>query len=496
MPTADEELAHVQLTGVLSKRPVNLTSQSSGIIASKWSKRFFVVKDGFLLYYPEKEQKEFERKRCANYRPRGVIALGDCIITKLQEQDFPYLISIINELSQDRLVVQCETSWEQEQWIEALEKAARICFRNVMLGDTLIQQLQVQGARLAEERQDACMTLCEERTRAEEMEQLMAAMEEEKERLEATSDHLQQELSKVSVELEATSSAMKEVENEKDHLVSQQSELSSLFSTLEKEKHETEKKLLETQARSVQLEEDNEQLSSKSEQARVELTEKISAEQDVKSELEQNLELIKNKMQQVLTDKELAEKKVEEQAALAKLLEDEKLLFHQEATELERNLNELKHQKDMTEVELKEEIKARLEAEQRLADAEAALKNLEQRINEVQTVASDEHRNQLMMNVKALKRYFEEKAIESKVDADKPMIMKRAVNNKRRNLRAKSMRLIRQDQEMVHMRVSKEMDEELQDSSTVKVRNSANNVLKNPSLRTMIAQSVHGDVPF
>ena len=40
MPTAEEELARVQLTGVLFKRPVNLMNQGSGIIASRWYKRW------------------------------------------------------------------------------------------------------------------------------------------------------------------------------------------------------------------------------------------------------------------------------------------------------------------------------------------------------------------------------------------------------------------------------------------------------------------------
>ena len=39
--------------------------------------------------------------------------------------------------------------------------------------------------------------------------------------------------------------------------------------------------------------------------------------------------------------------------------------------------------------------------------------------------------------------YFEQKAIEHQIDAQKPLIMKRAVYNARRNMRAKSVRLIR-----------------------------------------------------
>lgn len=35
----DDEIARVQLTGVLAKRPVNQRSSTGGIIASRWYKR-------------------------------------------------------------------------------------------------------------------------------------------------------------------------------------------------------------------------------------------------------------------------------------------------------------------------------------------------------------------------------------------------------------------------------------------------------------------------
>ena len=43
MPSAEEEVAKVQLTGILCKRPVNVTSQTGGILANKWSRRSVMV---------------------------------------------------------------------------------------------------------------------------------------------------------------------------------------------------------------------------------------------------------------------------------------------------------------------------------------------------------------------------------------------------------------------------------------------------------------------
>ncbi|KAF6026469.1 PLEKHD1 [Bugula neritina] len=479
MPTSDEDLAKVQLTGVLSKRPVNLASQSGGILASKWSKRFFVVKDGFLMYYDTSEKREFERRKCANYHPKGILPLGDCTITRLQEIDNPHIISVVNELSQERLLLQCESSWEQEKWLECLEKAARICFKNAQLGDTLIQQLQIQGARLAEEKQDAytrlhdeARALSEEKSKTEDLERLMSELEEEKQRIETVSEELQKQFEQVRGELDATVAAMKEVEEEKAKLAQQQSHLSTELELLEKQKLDTESQLSQTKQKTVQLEDMNFQLSNQSEQAKSELAEQIKAEQSLKLRLQKDLEGIESEMKKVTEEKNSAEMKAKEQLELSKLLEDEKLLFYQEARELKKNLSDVKHQKEMTEAELKEEIKARISAERRLKEAELALGNIENRLNEAQSVVY----------------YFEHRAIEERIDADKPIIMKRAVYNKRRNLRAQSVHFLRQaDQNLA----SAEGDA-AGEPSAVKMRHSACNVLKDTQLRSLIAKSVHG----
>ena len=52
------------------------------------------------MYYPESEKKEFDKRRCANYHPKGIMPLGDCFITRMAEPDSPHMISIVNELSQ------------------------------------------------------------------------------------------------------------------------------------------------------------------------------------------------------------------------------------------------------------------------------------------------------------------------------------------------------------------------------------------------------------
>jgi len=38
--------------------------------SGRWQKRFFIVKEGFLLYYPESESKTFEKSHHFNIHPK------------------------------------------------------------------------------------------------------------------------------------------------------------------------------------------------------------------------------------------------------------------------------------------------------------------------------------------------------------------------------------------------------------------------------------------
>ncbi|CAH1261321.1 Hypp2305 [Branchiostoma lanceolatum] len=82
--------AKVQHCGLLLKRPF-------GHPSSRWQKRFFIVKEGFLLYYAEAEKKNFERRRQFNIHPKGVIPLGDCTILPTEEAGQPFAIHINHE---------------------------------------------------------------------------------------------------------------------------------------------------------------------------------------------------------------------------------------------------------------------------------------------------------------------------------------------------------------------------------------------------------------
>ncbi|CAG5117722.1 unnamed protein product [Candidula unifasciata] len=77
--------SRVQIRGILSKKPF-------GHQSSRWSKRFFLVKDGFLMYYDANERKDIERREFFNVHPKGVIPLGECHFKSCKETQQPFCI--------------------------------------------------------------------------------------------------------------------------------------------------------------------------------------------------------------------------------------------------------------------------------------------------------------------------------------------------------------------------------------------------------------------
>jgi hypothetical protein len=110
--------ARVQHHGILGKRsfssdpseqPRNggmhplFSSTASSMTSSsaKWARRFFVVKDSFLLYYSEGEKKSFEKRGGAggwfNLRPKGVVPLGGSSVRTSSEPGQDYVIHIMSD---------------------------------------------------------------------------------------------------------------------------------------------------------------------------------------------------------------------------------------------------------------------------------------------------------------------------------------------------------------------------------------------------------------
>ncbi|XP_005098363.1 pleckstrin homology domain-containing family D member 1-like [Aplysia californica] len=77
----------IQIHGILLKKPF-------GHASNKWTKRFFLVKDGYLMYYDANEKKDYDRREFFNIHPKGVLPLGECHFKESREQQQPFCITI------------------------------------------------------------------------------------------------------------------------------------------------------------------------------------------------------------------------------------------------------------------------------------------------------------------------------------------------------------------------------------------------------------------
>ncbi|XP_066466653.1 pleckstrin homology domain-containing family D member 1 [Tiliqua scincoides] len=392
----------VQLYGVLWKRPFGRPS-------AKWSRRFFIIKESFLLYYAENEKKNFENNRYFNIHPKGVIPLGGCIVEAKEEPNMPYAMKISHEDFHGNIVLAAESEYEQAQWLEMLQESGKVTWRNAQLGEAMIETLEAQGLQLAKEKQeylDKLMEeteeLCLQREQTEALERLNQVLEAEKQQFEEVVQDLRVEQEQIKRELEMTARSLKGVEEEKKGLRSLTDTLQTTLEELSLEKQRTLEMLEESKNR---LE--------------------PQANPSKQPGLQSSLHQIEAKMHQLLEEKLLAEKRMKENEARSRALEEEREFYSSQSQALQNSLSELTAEKQQTERDLKAEVKVRMDLEKRLQEAEEALQSLEQGLNCLHR--NKEKEEKMKADVSNLKKFFEECIRTAELEAKMPVIMKNSV---------------------------------------------------------------------
>ncbi|PWA29740.1 hypothetical protein CCH79_00007872 [Gambusia affinis] len=407
----------VQLHGVLWKRPFGRPSV-------KWSRRFFIIKDSFLLYYAESEKRSFESNRYFNIHPKGVIPLGGCVVSANEDMGMPFAIVVNLEDFTGTIVLAAESEEEQVQWIEMLQESGKVTWKNSQLGEAMIESLEAQGLQLAKEKQEYLDKLMEEteelshqRAQKEELERLTQVLEEEKRKFEEVVLELKAEQEQIKLDLDDTTQSLKSVDREKE-------ELSCLTDTLQKSIEELSQ---EKQQRLLMLgvkgQEEKEADRQNSGSACEEDTVDGEAVRD--PEVLQDLRHIEEQMKILLKEKEQADEKLNENEQRSKLLQQEKEYFSTQAQTLQQSLSQLTADKQQTEAELKAEIQSRMELEQRLKQAEEALQDLEKGLNSLER--TKERDEKMKGDVTQLRKFFEECICAAEIEAKLPAIMKNAV---------------------------------------------------------------------
>ncbi|XP_010709834.1 pleckstrin homology domain-containing family D member 1 isoform X1 [Meleagris gallopavo] len=340
----------------------------------------------------------------------------------------PYAIKISHEDFHGNIVLAAESEFEQAQWLEMLQESGKVTWKNAQLGEAMIESLEAQGLQLAKEKQeyvDKLMEeteeLCLQREQKEELERLNQVLEAEKQRFEEVVRELRLEQEQIRRELELTAHSLNGVEEEKK-------ELQSLTQSLQKNLEE----LSMEKQQMLEMLETNESPPSIS----------PSKEQSPSWGLHNSLQQIEEKMQQLLEEKLLAERRMKENEERSRILEAEREFYSSQSQALQNSLSELTAEKQQTERDLKAEVKMRMELEKRLREAEEALQSLEQGLNSLDR--NKEKEEKMKADVSNLRKFFEECIRNAELEAKMPVIMKNSVYiHKAATRRIKSCRLHR-----------------------------------------------------
>ncbi|GFO02529.1 pleckstrin homology domain-containing family d member 1 [Plakobranchus ocellatus] len=325
----------------------------------------------------------------------------------------PFPCPAPSQSMQGKLVLAAESAYERDQWLEILERSRRVTWKNSQLGDEMIRRLEDQGLQMAIEKQDyidrlqsEVMALSEEKLRTEELEKVNQELEKEKEKLESFTKEMQDEYERIKVELDETNGLMQQVESDRvmlsQSLVEQQQQLESL----DEDKQRIISELEASMAEQTTLSQEKQSLSERSE------------------ELQKQLEEIDSKTRQVEDIRVSAENRLKDNQERLDQLEEEKKAIAEHAHELESTIHDLVSQKELTEKELRDEIKARMSAEQRLQEAENSLSCIDKAVTSQSHRIDSEAKEEMTVNVKKLKHFFEDLAEESRISSEQPLIIR------------------------------------------------------------------------
>ncbi|XP_054913120.1 pleckstrin homology domain-containing family D member 1 [Poeciliopsis prolifica] len=471
----------VQLHGVLWKRPFGRPS-------AKWSRRFFIIKDSFLLYYAESEKRSFESNRYFNIHPKGVIPLGGCVVSANEDMGMPFAIVVNLEDFTGTIVLAAESEEEQVQWIEMLQESGKVTWKNSQLGEAMIESLEAQGLQLAKEKQEYLDKLMEEteelshqRAQKEELERLNQVLEEEKRKFEEVVLELKAEQEQINLDLDDTTQSLKSVDREKE-------ELSCLTDTLQKSIEElSQEKRRRLLMLGVKGQEEEEEAGQQSSGSACEDPGDGEAARD--PEVLQDLRHIEEQMKILLQEKEQADEKLSENEQRSKLLQQEKEYFSTQAQTLQQSLSQLTADKQQTEAELKAEIQSRMELEQRLKQAEEALQDLEKGLNSLER--TKERDEKMKGDVTQLRKFFEECICAAEIEAKLPAIMKNAVYlHKAAARRIKSCRIQRRASRRHWLKHSKSFAVAGSDDGLEELRATARRLTSDSSFRESVYKIV------
>ncbi|VDN07646.1 unnamed protein product [Thelazia callipaeda] len=391
---------------------------------AKWNKRFFILKECFLVYYKVSEKKTFQKRKRMNLHPKGVVPLVGCSVVAGQDHGHKNCLLITHTQFKSAIIVCAPDSKTQESWLAALRDATKM--QNTISWEKLVEDLESHGVLLSEEKKMyEEKLLAEAKARQEEhsrylcLERAKDELEKERERLIRMTKKLRDDLQSVKNELKITNETKKTLEQEKISLNAKTEHLVSNMQSLNLEKSKIEEQVSSIIKEREKFLLENQNLSTTA------------------CQLKNRLMEIETKTNCILAEKERVEAMLRLNEKKTIDLEKEREYYNNQTMELLNSLREVSEQRDMTEAELKDEVLARIGAEKQLQAAEKALEHLETalKLTGAQMSELQEH---IMPDVHKLREFFEQCAEEAKMDANRPIIMRNALHARRSLRRSKT----------------------------------------------------------
>lgn len=127
-----------QRDGWLYKKPLQ------GSKAGSWQKRYFILKDSFLLWYDNKPaQGSF------NWRPKGVMPLGGANVFPMGKEGNGFLFEVIQPgFADTSLLLKADDKANADDWIRVLNECRKATYANSVVGNAQLARIKSVGTRM------------------------------------------------------------------------------------------------------------------------------------------------------------------------------------------------------------------------------------------------------------------------------------------------------------------------------------------------------------
>lgn len=211
----------LQYEGYLFKRKGFYGSGKMAL--QKWSQHYFILKDGFLIWYASKPSGD------NNYSlyPTGFLPLAGCVINQEGNDSQGYRFQVISEAGSKHLWLRAKSLDVVNDWMEALTLCSTVEFDIARLGEARMTLLKAQG-KTDEEEKRRLLEIAKENARR--------ALEENEKKREIMEEQIRERKRKKKVILEQKRRANAQAEQLQDQL--NHLEEQKLNLELENEKHQ------------------------------------------------------------------------------------------------------------------------------------------------------------------------------------------------------------------------------------------------------------------